>query len=411
MDDAGAMEGGDPSREPDRDRAPLLESDRRAPRDPRLKKLALVERHRRIEAALPSRRQFEDLRHPRTVHVRADPCFAHERRMMGRDRRHLRLREFERRVAALDLVPRGENPAVAAVRDERVKRKAVDGLADRRRRDQGELHDRTADIGGGGRRQRHHVEDQRGAIIGAAGVEGGRDQRFGGVVGSGAVAQGLGDPLVGQEPVHAVAAQEKPVMQRDRLRRIVEARLALGAERARQHPRLARAAVTGMVLGETGETVAPQPIGAGIADVQEMGDPAAQDERGEGARHPLQLGVLAAKRVDPGVERADHPRPGAADLHGLRQVPEAVKKTAHGELGGDASALRAAHPVGDRRHHLAARLGQFRADDRGGEILVLLARSLIGKEPDARPYPRPLSRWPVERRASFRTPYRERGRG
>ena len=45
-----------------------------------------------------------------------------------------------------------------------------------------------------------------------------------GVVGSGALAQELGDAIVGHDAVHAVAAQEKPVVQRDRLRRIVEAR-------------------------------------------------------------------------------------------------------------------------------------------------------------------------------------------
>ena len=248
-------------------------------------------------------------------------------------------------------------------------------------------------------------------------VERGGDQRFGGVVGSGALAQKLGDAIVGHDAMHAVAAQEKPVVQRDRLRRIVEARFTLGAKRARQHARVAGAAVTGMILSETSETVAPQPIGAGIADVQEVGDPAAQHQRSERARHPLELGVLAAERIDPGVERADNARPGAAHFHGLRQVPEAVEKTAHGELGGDASALGAADAVGDRRHHLAARFGQFRADDRGGEILVLLARSLVGKETDARPDPGVALRHCVSlriklRRSAFgRTPVSRRAIG
>ena len=73
------------------------------------------------------------------------------------------------------------------------------------------------------------------AIVGAAGVERGRDERARGVVGSGALAQELGDALIGQEPVHAVAAQEEAVVQGDRLRRVVQPHLRLRAERAREH--------------------------------------------------------------------------------------------------------------------------------------------------------------------------------
>ena len=76
--------------------------------------------------------------------------------------------------------------------------------------------------------------------------------------------------------MHAVAAQQKPIVQRDRLRPVVEARFRLGAERAGQHARPAGAAVAGMILGEAGEAVAPQPIGARIADMQQVGDAAAQ---------------------------------------------------------------------------------------------------------------------------------------
>ena len=108
--------------------------------------------------------------------------------------------------------------------------------------------------------------------------------------------------------------------------------------------------------------------------MQEVGDPPAQHERREGARHPLEFGVLAPHGVNPSVERVDDPGPGAARLHGLRQVPKSVEKAAHGGLGGDAAALGAADPVRDRRHNFAPRLGQFRADDRGGKILVLFAR-------------------------------------
>ena len=125
------MQGGDPSGEPDADRPPLLQAHRRAACKARLQKLALIERHDGVEAGLPPGRQLEDLRHPRTVHMRPDPRLAHERRMMGCDRGDLRLRELKRRLAALDFVHGAENAAVPPVGDERFERKAVDRLADR----------------------------------------------------------------------------------------------------------------------------------------------------------------------------------------------------------------------------------------------------------------------------------------
>ena len=108
-----------------------------------------------------------------------------------------------------------------------------------------------------------------------------------------------------------------------------------------------------------------------------MSDSAAQHQGREGASHSRQFGIPAAQIVNPSVERVDDPGRRAAHLHGLGKVPKSVEKAAHGGLGGDAAALGAADPVGDRRHHLLARLRQFRADDRGGEILVLLARAPV----------------------------------
>ena len=173
-------------------------------------------------------------------------------------------------------------------------------------------------------------------------------------------------------------------MQSHRLGAIVEARVRFGPERAREHARVARSAFPGVILGETGQAVASQPVGARVADVQQVGGAGAQHERGEGAGHPFELGILAAERVDPCVERTDDPGPGAADLHGLRQIPESVEKTAHREFRGDAAALGAADPVGDRRHHLPARLGQLSANDRGGEVLIPLARPFFGAKSDTR---------------------------
>ena len=77
-------------------------------------------------------------------------------------------------------------------------------------------------------------------------------------------------------------------MQRHRLGRIVEARVRFGTERAREHMRLARPRLPGVILGETGEAVASQPVGARVADVQQVGGAGAQHERGEGAGHPFE---------------------------------------------------------------------------------------------------------------------------
>ncbi len=117
-----------------------------------------------------------------------------------------------------------------------------------------------------------------------------------------------------------------------------------------------------------------------------MGHAAAQHQGGESARHPRELVVPAPQSVNPPVERVDDPGRRAAHLHGLGQVPKSVEKAAHGDFGGDAAAPGAADSVGDRRHHLAARFGQFRADHCGGEILVLLARPSFRGKSDARPH-------------------------
>ena len=63
--------------------------------------------------------------------------------------------------------------------------------------------------------------------------ERGRNQRAGGILGSGALAQDVGDGSRSrQKPVHAVAAQQEAVVQRHRLGRVVEPHFGLDAKRA-----------------------------------------------------------------------------------------------------------------------------------------------------------------------------------
>ena len=100
-----------------------------AARQPRFQKLALIERHDRVEAGLAPRRQLDDAPDPGVVHAGADPGLADERRVVGLDAGDLGLGKFQGDIAALDLVLRGEQPAVAAVGDQRPQAESVDRLA------------------------------------------------------------------------------------------------------------------------------------------------------------------------------------------------------------------------------------------------------------------------------------------
>ena len=106
--------------------------------------------------------------------------------------------------------------------------------------------------------------------------------------------------------------------------------------------------------------------------MQQVRDAAAQHQRGEGAAHPASLRSRRPMRIDPAVERIDDRGAGAPHLHGLGQVAKSVEKAAHRGLGGDAAAFGAADAIGDRGDHVAARLGQFRAEHGAGEILVVV---------------------------------------
>ena len=107
-----------------------------------------------------------------------------------------------------------------------------------------------------------------------------------------------------------------------------------------------------MIGGETDQAIAAQPVGPGVADMQQMREPAAQHQRGEGAAHADEVRVLLSLRVDPGIERIEDAGPGAPHLHGLRHVPEPVEEAAHRGLRRLAPAFGAADPVGDGRRHV-----------------------------------------------------------
>jgi hypothetical protein len=165
--------------------------------------------------------------------------------------------------------------------------------------------------------------------------------------------------------------------------RIIETQLGLDAERAVEHARAPGAALSHMVACEAAQAVTPHPVGAGIADMQNMRDATAQHQRGEGASHAGERGIMAPLAVDPAVERAQNLGRGAPHFEGLGEIAESVEKAAHRHLGGDATAFGATDPVGDCRHHVASRLRQLAAEDGAGEILVARTRSRLGREADA----------------------------
>ena len=187
--------------------------------------------------------------------------------------------------------------------------------------------------------------------------------------------------------MHAVAAQQETVVQRDRLSCIVETHFRLHSQRAVEGVRAASAVLAHMVGGEASHALATQPVGARIPDMKQVGGAAAQHQRCQRATHSGELGVLAAHGIDPAVERVDDFGARALHLHGLGQIAESVQEAAHRSLGRNAAALRAADAVGDRGDQLLARLGQLRAQQGAGEIFVVLARPGLRGESDARPHP------------------------
>ena len=103
------------------------------------------------------------------------------------------------------------------------------------------------------------------------------DQCAAGILGGRADTQDVGDGFVDQGAVHAVGAQQEAVVQRHRMAGVVQAQLRLDAQSAGQHGRFA-AVVAHVIGGQPRQAVAAQPVGAGVADMQQMREPAAQHE-------------------------------------------------------------------------------------------------------------------------------------
>jgi ammonia channel protein AmtB len=113
--------------------------------------------------------------------------------------------------------------------------------------------------------------------------------------------------------------------------------------------------------------------------MEQVGDATPQHQRGEGASHPGQLGVVLALRIDPAIESVDDLGASTPDLQGLRQVAKAVQKAAHCGLGRHAAAHGTADTIGDHRHHVAALLNTNTATACAVLVWTLMDKMAYGK--------------------------------
>ncbi len=130
MDDAGAVQRRHRARQLGRDADAFGQRQLRRTVEPLLQRLALVERHHRIEPGLPLRGQFDDLADPQAAHPRRDPGLADEGEAIGAFAGDARMRKLQHDFAAVRPVGRLEQAAVAAVRQDVAEHEIVD----RRRR-------------------------------------------------------------------------------------------------------------------------------------------------------------------------------------------------------------------------------------------------------------------------------------
>ena len=130
------------------------------------------------------------------MHPSADPSLANECRTVGVETGDFRLGELQGNDAALDVVLRAEQPRIAAIGDQRRQDKSIDRFAANRHGNYRQLQDSGGDVGRSRGRQRDYIQNQSGAVVGAARSQCGRHQRTGGILGSGALAQNVGDGLI-----------------------------------------------------------------------------------------------------------------------------------------------------------------------------------------------------------------------
>jgi hypothetical protein len=139
-------------------------------------------------------------------------------------------------------------------------------------------------------------------------------------------------------------------------------------------PRFADIVVGGQAL----QPAVAQPVDAGVADMDEVGVAAAQDQRGKRAGHAAVTGIGLALGVDPAVDGPEASRGGVPHAQDVRQAEIAVDEGAHRKLGGHAPALGPADPIGDDGDGTPTCPLRLRAEIEGGIVLVGRARPALG---------------------------------
>ena len=281
------------------------------------------------------------------------------------------------------VIIRFEDPRVAAVRQHGAQMESVDGRAGLRHRQQGEAGGGKGEIGVVGRRQADDVDHQRRGVVAGARREPGGDELARGRVGRVALRQDCGERGVRDAAMDAVAAQEVAIVEADGIACIIDADALVGTDRPGEDVPQAGAGHR-MVGRQPVERAVPPAIGAGVADMDDVHAPPAQDERGQRRRHAGERRVARAHRMRPGIEGLDGA--GAVALDAQRRVlPEMpVDEGAHRKLCRHPTALRAADAIGDHRDRTETHLLLVAAHVERGVVLVRLARTGIGRDAEAK---------------------------
>src|SRR5260370_37594038 len=127
--------------------------------------------------------------------------------------------------------------------------------------------------------------------------------------------------------MHAVAAQEKTVMDPRFLHRVVDPDRGRGSDGAGEDV-AATTPARRMIVGQASQTVIAQPIEPCIPKMDIVSLPATQNQRGEGASQPLQGLVGPPDRVKPVIDSFERSRAGLTDGARLRAAQIGVDEVA-----------------------------------------------------------------------------------
>ncbi len=110
--------------------------------------------------------------------------------------------------------------------------------------------------------------------------------------------------------MHAVAAEQVAIVQVRGFLEVIDAQAVLRTDRARQRVRGA-GRTQRVVGGQQRQHVVAHAVNARIPNMDQMGTPPAQKKCTQSAGHAVEVGVRAAERVDPPIDRVGGARADA----------------------------------------------------------------------------------------------------